>query len=315
MGGRRSMALDVKRKVYFYRIDLGLDEDGRPILFDPKPVLEEIDRLPFDQGGDPSRYMGGADTEDLVCCWVDAAASTGRLRLATSRRSGLPQQEHDGDLDPLGIPQDSGLAEQIHVRFFPDNVVGSEFNFYGPRISKLRDYIREKVGGGYQAVRIQPLIRPDVMAQLEQFGDVRLLDLRIKTSFIEAMREADESLAAAFRAAEQVGEPRQVAIQLQPEPYGRHGIGSRVMDIVKRLARHSDVQSEATRFKVKGHNTETDKVETVDVLKDKLVAEKRMVRQEERTRALAPSSAYAAIEEAYHELEDQIRRAAAVDIA
>ena len=37
------------------------------------------------------------------------------------------------------------MVEVTHLVFFPDNVIGSEYNHFGPRISRLPLYLREKV--------------------------------------------------------------------------------------------------------------------------------------------------------------------------
>lgn len=44
---REFLAEWVERKVYFYRVDVGTDEGGRPAIFDPVPVFQHISRLPF----------------------------------------------------------------------------------------------------------------------------------------------------------------------------------------------------------------------------------------------------------------------------
>jgi len=53
----------------------------------------------------------------------------------------------------------------------------------------------------------------------------------------------------------------------------------------------------------------------VDVLRDELVASKKVVRVDSRSRALDPAATYAAIEEAYLELKPQLEAAAAAALA
>ena len=57
----------VERKIHFYRVDAGQDDAGRPLPFDPRPVLERINGLTWPSG---DRYMVDAE-DNALCCWVD----------------------------------------------------------------------------------------------------------------------------------------------------------------------------------------------------------------------------------------------------
>ena len=51
--------------------------------------------------------------------------------------------------------------------FFSDGLLGAEFNFYGPRPSRLGYYLN-KVAGLKEFPVFDPLLRSDVAAQLER---------------------------------------------------------------------------------------------------------------------------------------------------
>jgi hypothetical protein len=150
----------VERKIHFYRVDAGNDEAGRPIPYDPTDALLALRGLNYQQLGDGSPYLDTTDGNALSC-WVDRIDPPQRARYVRIRRNGLPSLLQSGTLGPLGIPADSGLAEEIHVTFFPDNIVGSDFNFYGPRASTLAYYLREKANGVEPSIRIDPLLDLD----------------------------------------------------------------------------------------------------------------------------------------------------------
>lgn len=59
-------------------------------------------------------------------------------------------------------------------------------------------------------------------------------------------------------------------------------------------------------------NDESGDIEEIDVLRDLFIVTKRIVLQGERTRALDPTSAFEAIEEAYGELAADLEAAAGV---
>ena len=156
-GQRRAARPTVTRKIYFFRADAGSDDGGQPIPYDPTPALQRIQGLPFTQGADGNCW-DGAD-ESVTCCWVDSTEAPQRLRLGNVRRRYLPRVEEGGVLSDLQIPPSSGIAEEIHVVFFPNNIVGSEFNFYGPRISRLRRYLAAKTANVAVVPYFEPLLR------------------------------------------------------------------------------------------------------------------------------------------------------------
>jgi hypothetical protein len=291
-------------------VNAGCDDSGRPLPFDPTSVLQCINALPFTVDG---RYWDSGEGH-VTCCWVDQEIPLSRLRLGNIRRSGLPQLEQDGTISPLSIPATSGLVEQVHVVFFPNQIVGSEFNFYGPRISRLGHYFAAKAKGLCPPLRFEPLLRQDVAEQLNRFQDIRLLQLKIRASYADILAQADEDLGNAFKAAARAGGAEELEIILKPPAYSRGRLSDRLLSAVKHLVRREDLRSEVSRFVVKGLNTATEQVDLVDVLSDLLIAKKQVsLLEDNRSRALNPMSAYNAIEEAYSELKDRLSVAAGVD--
>ena len=303
----------VERRISFYRVFAGLDDAGRPLPFDPGPALARVHRLPFTARG---RYWQDGDG-NATCCWVDCAEPTEplqRLRFGHIRRSGLPQVERRGTLTPLHIPAASGLVEQVHVVFFPGGIIGSEFNFYGPRLPRLAQYLAAKAPhDGCAALAFEPLLRQDVAAQLDQLTDIRLVRLRIRASYAAQVAQADRDLGSAFEAAGRAGEAEELELVLRALPRSRHPLAERLLGAVKRLAGFGDLRSEVSRFDVKGLHQQTGRVEELDILSDQLIAKGQIIRQDARTRALDPESAYGAIQRAYAELRDQLELAAGVE--
>lgn len=297
----------VERRIYFYRVCAGIDNAGRPLPFDPGPALARLEQLRFTEKG---RYLP-ADERNLTCCWVDRAVPMHRLRFGYIRRSGLPQVERRGQLSPLHISATSGLVEQVHVVFFPGCIAGSEFNFYGPRIPRLAQYLAAKApDDGCAALAFEPLLRQDVAEQLDHLRDIRLLRLRIRPSYAAQVARADRDLGSAFEAAGRAGEAEELEIVLKSLPHSRHPLAEHLLDAVKRLAGFADLRSEVTRFDVKGLHEQTGRIEELDILSDQLIAKGQIICMDRRSRALDRESAYAAIERAHHELRDQLNLAA-----
>lgn len=301
-----------ERNVYFYRCHTDLNPDGTAEPYDPTPALEHIDALPFEGG---ERYAGAGDGA-VTCGWIDALEAPQRVCLGKVRRSNLPALEEQGELRPLEIPEDAGIAEQTHLVFFPNNIVGMLFNFYGPRMASLRDYLKKLHPDTPNDLSIDPLLRQDVLEQLDQLRKIRVFDLRILRPFMNRLQQANRDLHETFSAAHEVGEAEQFQLILKPAPNSRGWIADRFLDIARGLAgivsANPEAKEEVTSFKVRGQNRETSSMETVDVLRDRLVVKKTVDLAGGRTRRLDPDSAYGAIIEAHEELEDQLVQAAAV---
>jgi len=302
---RRDGPPEVERKIYFYKMEV-YDDTGDELDVEVTDLLRPIHALPFTESG---RYL-----EDLAgnvtCCWIDRGRPR-RLRLANVRRSGLPRVESGGRVRSLRIPAESGLVEEIHVVFFADGIVGSEFNFYGPRLSRLGRYFEAKCSEVCSHVRFVPLLRQNVVQELMNLSDIRLLQLRVRAPYTAIITEADRDLGAAFEAARRATDGEEIEVIVRPRARSRGGrLAERLLPVVRAIAGRNDLQESASRFMVRGFDRDSGEVETVDVLNDYLIARKGIVLEDARTRALNTESAYRAIEDAYRELRGELRDAA-----
>jgi|LNFM01.1.fsa_nt_gb hypothetical protein len=296
----------VTRKIYFYRVNIGVGEDGKPLHFDPTPALTHIGGLAYDPDGNYLVTPEGAET----LCIIERNIQPHRIMLANVRRTGLPQQEEAGILAPLGIPATSGIVEPIHVVFFKDNIVGCEFNFYGPRVARLKAYLVAKGGGYCSTIEFSALLRQNAVDDLGRMKSLKSLTLRIHGSYAETLEKADQSLGAAFKAARDVGEAGLVTIVLSPEKRSKAAkIADGVSDMVKRVMKLPDIREQAKDFKVTGIDEESGKQLEIDLLSDQFIAKKTVLQTDSRTRAVDSTSAFRAIEEAYTELYDELIKA------
>jgi len=300
--------LTLERKIHFYRTEPITDLDGSPEEFDARAALRQIGELSFEEG---DRYLNVEDGQ-AIACWPEQGSGPPRLRLGTVRRSALPQIERVGRLRQLRVPAGSGLLEAVHVVFFPRGIVGVDFNFYGPRLSRLAEYFARKGMGGH--VEFAPLLRQDVAEQLEDLRDIRMLRLRARVGLAPAMSRASRSLSDAFEAAQRVGQVDDVELVIRSRPRSRRSLGDRVFNGVKRLARTPQVREEASKFIVRGLSEESGRVQEIDVLRDHFIAVRRIVRLNVRSRALDPTSAFEEIIAAHQELRSELEAASSIGI-
>jgi hypothetical protein len=300
---------EVQRKIFFYRLRVQPDSNGNTPPFDLKQILSRIDGLNFDET--QGRYLTAPD-DNVYCCWVDKSNPSLRVRFAISRRNGLPRMERRGTVKNLPISPTSGLLEQIQAIFFPNNIVGADFNFYGPRLPKLADYLYLKAFDICPKIVFEPLLRQDVSDELSRLTDIRLLQLQIRPSDAQTRAAADQDLFSAFDAAASLGNATEVEITLKPPAHSRGHLDQGLLAKIRRFAGRSDMREITSRFIVKGMTSDTGRVEKLDFLNDHLVASENIMQQDARNRTLNPASAYEAIGKAYRELREELETAASL---
>jgi len=220
--------------------------------------------------------------------------------------------ETTGDITPLEISLASGLVEVVHVVFFPDNIVGADFNFYGPRLTRLGSYFGSKAAAVCSDIQFEPLLRLDVTERLRRLGEIRLFALKVKTSYLDELMDADRDLFRALKAAQRISKASEMEIVLGAKPRSHEWLDRATLGVANRLSRRANLRQEARKFVVKGFNRDTGEIDEIDVLSDELITTKRISRLRPRTRALDPESAYSAIELARRELGQDLNRAASV---
>src|SRR5260370_33616054 len=74
---------------------------------------------------------------------------------------------------------------------------------------------------------------------------VRKLDLSARHPYIAVIEQANASLGSALRAAETASQADCVGIYLEPEPYQRRNLGGGILEMLRQLARPSDLRENA----------------------------------------------------------------------
>ena len=300
-----------KRSIHFFRIDGGAGEDGVPINVDLHPALQKLEGLPFRYARDGGRYVTSGDADQ--CVWADEIGDICKLRFANVRRNALPLAEAGGELTDLDLADDAGIYEVSHLCIFPDGIVGMEFNFYGPRPSRLPPYLRRVVGEDSPEFVLEALLRQDVAAVLMHKKAVRKLDLNVRRPYIGVIQSANSSLGAALRAAEAASQADCVGVYLEPEPYQRRNLDDGILQMLRRLVRRPDLRENTRTLRATVVDQEN-RAEEIDLLKDELISQKKVLRQHGRTRVLDSDDAYAKIVEAYDQGQDELTAAASVSV-
>ena len=307
----------VEKEIYFYRVNSGRDKSGRLLSFDPLPVSEVIDKLPFRKDvSDKSRYWKDAgDNNKVIACWIDNKSMPCQIRLGTIRRSEFPQVEQQGEVSALEMAEGSGLLEQTHIVFFGDDIAGSDYNFYGPRISRFPYYLAEKaVGVAPEVLNFNPILRRDLYKQLTDMKFLKMFNIKVRAPISESMKNVDESLWQMFETAIHIGDAETIEVILTASRRRGELLHERLIEFAKKMAKQPDLQRDIKKFQIKGYNERKQDDVFIDLLKDRLVVKRSILKLDRRSQALNSKSAYRAIISAYEELKEEIQASASMEL-
>lgn len=313
MGGRLIMTNNtIRRKIHFFHFDILELQSGSSSFHkhsNPTEVFEEIASLAFMGDHTQSRFLYYANNDVSFLNDVSIERNIVKGSFAVSRRSALPELETGGILEPLIIPENSGLAEITHFIFYPEkSVIGVEFNFFGPRTNSLRTYLLEKSRNfnmPFEHISLSPILNQDLDVQLRDMGEINLLTMEIARNEISIIEELDQDLYSAFESAAKVSDAESVEIVLRKKKYSRGGFPLPFSKVrLKELFSIGDNRQKINKLKVdaESHSEEINKV--FDLLEDKMIVSKKVTTLGERSRSVNSESMFEKIEEAYNELKD-----------
>jgi hypothetical protein len=294
-----------QRKIYFHQV---APRTGDPDRFrlDRAGVLAAINAL----SGTPQFYLpeGPADEEQNLCAAVDRTRPPHRFRFYRVRRKNLPETEAAGDFEALDLDARRGLAESIHVVLFDDNVVGSEYNHYGPRATTLATFLNERCG---QDVYLKQLVRRDVIDDVLRMSDIRRIRIKAEPAAAAALRGRATGIGGAVDAATSFSAGKYVDLTLAADPADGE-FTQRVKSFIRSI-RSSDARAHLEAAQVYGKN-EDGLLEALDLLHDAVVLNREIERESPRSRALDKDAAYRAVEDAYREIQPELGQGGTITV-
>lgn len=289
--------LYVGRKVYFFRI--GHFAQFKEVL---PGAFQRIENLPFTDEG---RYQKDNESSSRICVFPDSLSYPLRIRLGRTRRSLLPDVEREGQLKMLELHENEGLIDVCHIVFFEDGFVAAEFNYDGPKISKLSKYIYAK---GYNlpgAPQFLPLFERNISDVISALDNVKVVDLTVPPSAAAMLRQADNDLASAVEVCASAGASKKVSLSLVSDLKT-----SKLHQLSKKLASMIGLgtinRDEVDTLRVTGFSNGSTKPKFIDLLEEKLVTVEMFRRSTSRSRSINSDQAYDLIERCYAERRDKL---------
>ncbi|AKB50464.1 hypothetical protein MSBRW_1211 [Methanosarcina barkeri str. Wiesmoor] len=285
----------IDKKIYFYRILM--KKIGKVVTSDK--VFSKINTLPFTNG---ERYLD-LENENSQCMYIEPIKQPLRANIGTVRTKNLPMTEQKGVQDPLNLPPGVGLYEGTHFVIFSNNVMGAEYNYYGPRISCLKNYIPSKVPSLVDEVELIPIMRHDFMEQISKIGEIKKFRMKIQSDNIILTEKLNANLHSMFEQAKRVAydtEDLDITLNLS------HNMKLSMLDKLSEWLPIPEVLSSLSVLKIHAKNEETRKMETFDLLQDYMLSVKPVNKKDELHRSVDKNSMYNAIESSYDELKSEI---------
>ena len=139
----------VRRSLYYYDLSWKYFDEKSGEYVSVKRKEEKFEnflkKFYFKEKKVNVKYISTTENKDILFIITDKIENDKIcFRIVLCKTNALPLIEQDGELEELEkyINKKQNIAEITHCVFFKDtNIVGSEFNFSGARISALNWYI------------------------------------------------------------------------------------------------------------------------------------------------------------------------------
>lgn len=295
-------ATEKKVRIDFYRANIGRENNTSHKIFNPLDFFKKINNLLFIENN--GRYWRLGD--DVYCCWVEEETPYLKVRFGKIRHSNFPQIETEGKITDIDIDDKSGILEVIHIVFFKDNIIGTNYNHYGPRLKRLEDYFREKLSDEVCFPSFEPILRKDLSEKLNKLRSLDLFTIRINKTYAHRLNDLNSTEKDTFIkdfANLAVSTPGQLTISCN-----KIDKDSLLKDALKKLFSAFSRDSEIfKKFEISGEfDNEKDKF---DFVKELFILKKMVKLQDtsgRKSRILDPEDTYRAIIKAYEESKKDI---------
>jgi len=302
----------VKRKIHFYQI-VWVKNNGEKVQKDIHfihTILTGVSRQLVEYKGD-FLYIKVYDTE------AASKFNRGLYSIAKIRKSDLPLKFdiNNKHISPLNLRDNEGLFEPSHFVIFDGKIIGAEYNHYGVRQinSKLEwlinDYLTQNTLADIKRVEIKPILKKEVYDLIEKFVEIRGIRISIATNYAKLLKQEDPaSFEQMFSAAEIVDDMwLHLTFSLgRGKKYGDPAKFEKVLKSIKKILSREDSKNNVNLIEIRGKFEGSDSIESINVLEELMLTEKRVSKLDDRTRAVNPESMYEEIIDSYLALKDEL---------
>lgn len=298
----------MQRTIYFYEVVQQFTDNKLPDT-EIRAILNNLTRA---SSNNATAYIQTGNDE--VCrAWIQpagmvAADELGRLKWGKTRKSGLPMIEGQGNFRPIQInaSQGEGINDLSHLTFFKGGVIGFEFNFYGPRVGSLAQYISEKANC---EIGFRPILNPDTAAKLARMTTVTKFELKVKSNDLAALDLGNKKFEDAVANLGEFSNCTDLTISMSVDSRKQDGLLQKVKSFAQRIVDGDEAEETVKKVKLYGKDSLSTRIDEVDLLQEFLLSKQEVVLQNQHLRVVDSISAYNAIASGYSDLKQSIKRA------
>ncbi|MDR3222383.1 MAG: hypothetical protein LBT66_01420 [Methanobrevibacter sp.] len=288
----------IERKISFYKIIFKKND----IDVKPMEIFNFINDLPFNDSGkyfpmingnSRSMFVESVDS-DIIKCFI-----------GNRRNTNLPLIEENGTTSPLKIEPKQSLFEPMHFIIFPDNVLASEFNSYGPRVKSLEEYLLNKANNLVDDIKILPLMNEDISKTIAEMGAIKKFNIAVHKNKLQDIKYLDQNMFDGIKKLSETSDSDIIEILIRPKKYQKKPISILFLDkIADFLTIHKD---SVDTCKLVAENSNNDyKVEKFNLLENFIFSKKTVETIDDQQRHVKSDSIFEAIIKSYEECKNKI---------
>ena len=312
----------IKRKIYFYQI-LWVKNDDEKVQKDGKFIQTILDNIINQLKSKIRCFLEGQDEieEDILYLerYENPNFNSDRLlyRISKIRNKNLPLifDIKDKITSPLDLDKYQGLFEPSHFVVFEGKIIGAEYNHYGVRnidsklMKLINNYLRQNTIEDVKRIEIKPILKKEVYDIIEKFEEIRSIKISIATNYAKLLANEDPfSYGQIFSAAEMVDDMKlQLIFSIGKGKKDGNPIKfEKILKSVKKLLSRDDSRKNIDRLDIRGRLGDSESIETINILEELMLTEKRVPKLDNRTKAVDSESMYREIINSYLALKEEL---------
>ena len=293
----------IERKIHFFYLE-GISEIKEKDYELLSKSFKYIEGLSFDVDG---RYQK-IDNTSSISTVIYENRRVIRGKIGNRRTNGLPLKESAGKEEPLELAGDESLFEPSHFIIYPPGILAMEFNSFGPRATSIRHYLVEKVPF-IDHINVNYIVNDDANGIINSISEVFKIEITALSYGLDRLAKLDESLFQAFKAAHKASvSSEKISIELWSHANNEIGLNNQWWKNIGKWLKVPSNRDIIDKMQLQGNAIGKEKAEYFDVLAEKFVKQKIILKQDENHRVVNSASAFQAINEAFKEVETDIRK-------
>jgi hypothetical protein len=271
-----------------------------------KDVFTKLQSLPCDYQG---RLWQISDVKD-VHLFVESSDWPLKARLSNYKKHDWPTAAILDRRFPLSAPKGSSICEATHFVIFKNNVVGMEYNQYAPRQGSLGRFAEFKVPELVENVDFDALLDKELVESLilAQEQGIKLMRLRVLNGSKDVVAALQDQLGMTLNALEKIS-PNSPDYDIIIRPSRNENMDIPFLTKIVPWLKQDKTKDAIIKRKIKNFEIQyesEDSLEPLDLLQPYVMAKKKVIREDDDTRAINSQSMYDAIIEAHEELKEAI---------